>query len=98
MLFFLKKFRFFLEGLVKVEHPVLARVRSDFGAILPGGSIWYNYCAEGASFSATQGFKRLVCVCPSVTDFSDFCGEHNYAPASPPFPVPVISTWIFRNP
>ena len=37
--FFLTKFRFFLEGLVRVEHLVLARTRSDFGATLPGGSI-----------------------------------------------------------
>ena len=34
---FSEKVQFFLEGLVKVEHLVLARVRSDFGAILPGG-------------------------------------------------------------
>ena len=33
--------------------------------------------AEGASFSATQGFKWLVSVCrPSVTDFSDFYEAH----------------------
>ena len=33
-----------------------------------------NICAEGASCSATQGFKWLVSVCVFVTDFSDFCG------------------------
>ena len=37
--FFLKKFRFSLEGLVRVEHLILACTRSDFGATLPGGSI-----------------------------------------------------------
>ena len=37
--FFLKTFRFFLEGLAKVEHHVSARVRGDFGATLPGESI-----------------------------------------------------------
>ena len=32
-----------------------------------------SYCAEGASFSATPGYKWLVSVCPmSVTDFIDF--------------------------
>ena len=36
---FLKKFRFSLEGLVKVRHLVLARTSDDFGATLPGGSI-----------------------------------------------------------
>ena len=30
------------------------------------------FCAEGASFSATPGFQRLVFVCPSVRIFSDF--------------------------
>ena len=40
--FFLKKFRFSLEGLVKVRHLVLVRTTGDFaqvGATLPGGSI-----------------------------------------------------------
>ncbi len=37
--FFLKKFSFSLEGLVKFRHLVLARTRDDFGATLPGGSI-----------------------------------------------------------
>ena len=37
--FFLKKFRFSLQGLVRVQHLVLARTRDDFGATLPGGSI-----------------------------------------------------------
>ena len=36
---FSEKFSFSLEGQVNVEHLVLARVRSDFGATLPGGSI-----------------------------------------------------------
>ena len=40
------------------------------------------YCAEGASCSATQGFKRLVCVCVSVTDFSDFYEAHMRRPRS----------------
>ena len=37
--FFLKRFRFSLEGLVKVRYLVLARTRDGFGATLPGGSI-----------------------------------------------------------
>ena len=37
--FFLKKFSFSLEGLVKVRYLVLARTRDDFGATLSGGSI-----------------------------------------------------------
>ena len=44
------------------------------------------YCAEGASCSATQGFKRLVSVCTmSFTDFSDFCGysSHRLHPLFP---------------
>ena len=43
-------------------------------------------CAEGASFSATPGFKWLVFVCPMcVTDFSDFCGysSHRLHPLFP---------------
>jgi len=35
-----------------------------------------NIIARSASCSATQGFKWLVCVCVSVTHFSDFCGWH----------------------
>ena len=38
--------------------------------------------ARSASCSATQGFKWLVCVCTSVTDFSDFCGWHMRRPRS----------------
>ena len=34
------------------------------------------YCAEGASFSATPGFKWLVYVCVLVTDSSDFYEAH----------------------
>ena len=37
--FFLKKFRFSLQGLVRVQHLVLACTTDDFGATLPGGSI-----------------------------------------------------------
>ena len=36
----------------------------------------YTFFARSASFSATQGFKRLVCVCVYVTDFSDFYETH----------------------
>ena len=42
---FSEKDHFFLQGLVRVHHLVLARTRSDFGATLPGGSIWY--CVDG---------------------------------------------------
>ena len=46
-----------------------------------------DYCAEGASCSATQGFKRLVSVCTMcVTDFSDFSGEHMHR-GHPLFPL-----------
>ena len=49
---------------------------------IPVHRVLNNYCAEGASFSATQGFKRLVCVCVLVTDFSDFCGYRLHRPRS----------------
>ena len=37
---FSEKVMFSLEGLVKVRYLVLARTRDDFGATLPGGSIY----------------------------------------------------------
>ena len=41
-----------------------------------------HYCAEGASCSATQGFKWLVSVCVYLTDFSDFYGYRLHRPDS----------------
>ena len=55
----------------------------------PGAFQNLSNCAEGASFSATQGFKRLVSVCSCVTDFSDFCRRHLHR-LHPLFPLLVF--------